>query len=375
MAQLKTMAEIWAQMQKQHGEEGLFSGDQSMFNDTGDAISTGSYLLDDALGIWGIPRGSVLQIAGFESSGKSLLALMLVREWQKKDPKNWAFWVDAELAFDQTWAKALGVDLERLLVYRENDAIKIFERLIGQPNKSDASKPKIKKGLLDLEIESGGTGLGLVVIDSVAFIIPPAEETSAVGKANMALLARFLPPELRKITPLLNKSKVSLIGINQLRMKPGVMYGNPEESPGGSAFKYACAQMIHLAKMNGKDAQILSNSGEQIGHKIRIRIDKNKKAPPNRTAEVAIKYLEGITDLNVELAILGLKYGVVKKLNNISYEYDGKEFRGKDSLYEYFKDNSLHVSLLEKIKKSKEIMIQNNTTGEIIEEEKSEVEE
>lgn len=355
---MKKMKEIWNQMQKQHGGEGLFSGSDNMYTFS-DVISTGSHLMDDALGIWGIPRGHVVQYAGFESSGKTFLSLTTIAQWQKKSPENWAFFVDAEFTFDATWAAGLGVDLDRLYVYRENRGIQIFERLVGTPGKKLGS-PKEKKGILDIELESGGSGLGLIVIDSIAAMQPPQEETSEVGKANMALMARFLPPELRKITPLLSATGVTLIGINQLRMKPGVMYGNPEESPGGAALKHACAQMVHMAKMQGKDSR-LESGDETVGHHVRARIDKNKKAPPWRVAEVAIDFTKGIANKNVEVRELGVKYGVILKPNNKTYELDGVKYNGKDAIAAVLSDETLQASVMERVKTAKSQMIERGT--------------
>lgn len=348
---MKKMQQIWDQIEKQHGEEGLFSGNENMTTYT-DVISTGSYLLDDALGIWGIPRGHVIQYAGFESSGKTFLSLTTIAEWQKKDPNNWAMFVDCEFTFDANWTKGLGVDLDRLLVYRENSGVKVFERLVGVPG-AKLGSPKSKPGVLDMEIASKGTGLGLIVVDSIAAMQPPQEETSEVGKANMALMARFLPPELRKITPLLSETGTTMICINQLRMKPGVMYGNPEESPGGATLKHACAQMVHLAKMTGKDSKIEGDNGDTTGFHIRARIDKNKKAPPWRTAEIAIDFSKGIINKHIEMRELGCKYGVIQRPNNKTYELDGIKYNGKDAIAEALLDEKLQLSVFERVKEAK----------------------
>ena len=353
----KSMEDIWGQLEKQHGDQGLFAGSENMYTFV-DVIPTGSYLLDDALGIWGIPRGHIIQYAGFESSGKTFLSLTTIAEWQKKDPRNWAFFVDAEFTFDANWATGLGVDLDRLFVYRENRLVNIFERLIGVPGAKPEAE-KSKKGLLDLEKESGGTGLGLIVIDSIAAMQPPQEETSAPGKNNIALLARALPAELRKITSMLSDTGVTLICINQLRTRPGIMYGNPEESPGGTTLKHSCAQMVHLAKMQGKDSKIEAGE-ETIGHHIKARIDKNKKAAPWRTAEIAIDFTKGIVNKNIEVRELGVKYGIISRPNNKTYELDGTKYNGKDAIAEVLLDEKLQANIMEKVKEAKEKMVKNN---------------
>jgi recombination protein RecA len=349
------MAEIWKDMEKVHGEEGLYAGDSSMTTYS-DSISTGSYALDDALGIWGVPKGHIVQYAGFESSGKTLLALCTVAEWQKKNPDNWAMFIDAEFSFDQEWAKSLGVDTSRLLVYRENKAAAIFDHIVGVPMKrsKDGTVKKLKQGILDIEIEVGGSGLGVIVLDSIAAMQPPAEEASVAGKDNMALMARFLPPELRKLTPLLTATGVTFIAINQLRFQPGVMYGDPTMSPGGTALKYACAQMVNLGMIRSAESYILNDQKEQIGHKIRAKVQKNKKAPPFRVAEFAIKYTNGIVNKNEELRDIGARYGIIDRPNNKVWVLDGVKYNGKDAIAEAIKkDPELQLSLLDRSKEAK----------------------
>lgn len=343
------MTDVWNEMLKQHGEEGLHMGNSDMTTFT-DVISTGSYALDDALGIWGLPTGRIIQFAGQESSGKTYMSLIAIAEYQKQNPDGWAMFIDAEFSFDPVWAESLGVDLDRLMVYKENSGIKIFERLVGQPSKT--SNKKTKLGVLDYELEHS-TGLGIIVLDSIAGMLPPQEETSEVGKHNMALMARFLPPELRKITPLLSQTGVTFIAINQLRVDPGVMYGNPESSPGGRALKHSCSMMLNFAKIKSKDSSILDEKGEQIGHHVRVRVDKNKLAPAHRTAEIAITYLTGLTEQNIELRDLGAKYGVIERPNNKTWILDGVKYNGKDMMADALLDEDLQASVFERIKSAK----------------------
>jgi recombination protein RecA len=264
--------------------------------------------------------------------------------------------IDAEFTFDANWATSLGVDLDRLYVYRENQGVKIFERLIGQPSKTTPGK-KSKLGLLDLEKENP-SGLGIIVLDSIANMAPPAEEISEVGKNNMALMARFLPPEIRKLTPLLSDTGVTFIGINQIRMDPGVKYGNPESSPGGRAFKHACSHMLNFSRIAAKESPILVND-EQIGHHVRVRVDKNKLAPPFRVAEIAITYNSGIAERNIEVRELGAKYGVIERPNNVTYILDGVKYKGKEAMAEALRDESLQASVMARVKEAKANMIKN----------------
>jgi recombination protein RecA len=331
------MDDVWADVCKAFGTDGIFEDEREIMS-TAETISTGSLALDEATGVWGLPMGRIIQFAGRESSGKSLLSLMTIREWQRMDPKNWAVYIDAEFAFDPNWAEMLGVDLGRLKRRKLNRGTDIMEFLCGVPHK-ELGKKKVKPGLLDWIIERGGareTGLGIIVIDSVASILPPIEETSASGKATMAPMGRFMSTELRKLTPLLGRSGTMLIAINQVRVQPGVMYGDPETSPGGSAWKHNCSVMVHLACLIGSDYAIKDADDVMIGHRIRARIDKNRVGPPFRKCDFDIKYTEGIVNAHVELADLAVKHGVIQRSTNVTYTYGDQVItkHGKDKFLE-----------------------------------------
>jgi recombination protein RecA len=374
----KSMADIWKEMEKTHGDEGLYAGDSSMTTYS-DSISTGSYALDDALGIWGVPKGHIVQFAGAESSGKTLLSLCTIAEWQKKDPSNWAMFIDAEFSFDQNWAESLGVDTSRVMVYRENKFSAIFDRLVGIPSKRDKNGEvkKAKPGVLDLEIETGGTGLGVIVLDSVAAMQPPAEEASRAGKDNMALMARALPPELRKLTPMLTASGVTFIAINQIRMQPGVMYGDPTMSPGGNTLKHACSMMINFGMIKSSESAILDSDKNQTGHKIRAKVQKNKKSIPFRVASFDIKYLEGVVNKEHEIRDIAARYGVITRPNNKTWLLDGEKYNGKDAMAEHIKNTpGLLLDLLERSKEAKKnyagpILTEPDETSEIDESEEN----
>jgi len=345
-----SMVQIWDQMEKLYGDDGL-DGVKEV-----ETLSTGSYALDDAIGPWGNPRGRIIQYAGRESSGKTFMSLMAIKHWQNLASHNWAYFIDAECGFNLDWAKTLGLDLSRIKILRSNNGAEIFEKLCGVPNK-DPKKAKSKKGLLDLVKEAGGSdtsGLGVIVLDSVAAIAPPLEISSESGKSNMALIARFLPPELRKLTPLLSQTCVMFIAINQVRTDPGKMYGDPTSTPGGSAWKHFCSIMVHFLMSESKDSKIFNDNGEQIGHSLRARIDKNRIGPPKRICEFDIKYVEGIANQHVEIANLATKYGVVERPNNRSYIYNEEKISGKENYYEAVLNNKIpQKELLEKIKEAK----------------------
>lgn len=380
----QAMDNVWGDVCKTFGTDGIFEDEQETMSV--EVVPTGSMALDEAIGTWGLPLGRIVQCAGRESSGKSLLSLMVIREWQKLDPKNWAVYIDAEFAFDPSWAEMLGVDLKRLKRRKLNKGVEIMEFLCGVPHK-ELGKKKVKPGLLDWVIQHGGakeTGLGIIVIDSIASILPPIEETSVSGKATMAPMGRFMSTELRKLTPLLGQSGTMLIAINQVRVQPGVMYGDPETSPGGSAWKHNCSVMVHLARLTSSDYAIKDDDDVMIGHRIRARIDKNRVGPPFRKCDFDIKYTEGIVNSHVEIADLAVKYGVVQRSSNVTYVYGDQTItkRGKDKFLESIKTGQfesgegsydpaeLQQRLLEEIRQARAAG-QKKTGGEAAETEES----
>lgn len=346
---------LWSEMIKQYGSDGFFREDSEFVADV-KTIASGSPSLDDALGVGGLPCGRIIQYAGKESSGKTLMSLMAIREWQKLNPKNWAFFIDAEYTLDLSWAQQLGVDTssKRLIIYKENGGAKIFSRLCGIPNK-EPEKPKTKPGLLDIVKAQGGSensGLGIIVLDSIAAIAPPMEMSSAPGKPNIALLGRFLPPELRKLTPLLAETGVMFIAINQVRTDPGKMWGDPTTTPGGSALKHYHSAMVHFIPLGSADSKIIEN-GVQVGHRVKARMDKNKVAPPFKSGEFDIRYTEGLTNKHIEAADLAIKYGVINRPNNVMYEYGDQKIKGKNNFYNYVLENEFTEKLIQESKEAK----------------------
>ena len=347
-----SMMSVLANLRKSFGNDAIFSGDDEVL-ETADVISTGSYALDSTIGIGGVPRGRITQFAGAEASGKTLLALSIVKNWQAQHPDNWALWIDAEYSFNQAWAKTLGVDVTRLSVIPENLGSVIFNMLCGIPNTKNPEK-KDKLGVLDEFIMQGEANrCGLIVIDSIAAIEPPVEAAYEVGKQNMAAMARFMPQALRRLAPLINEANVALVAINQLRVDPGVQYGNPETSPGGRAWKHFCRLMINFAKVNAKEELILNAEDEPIGHTVRAKIQKNSFAIP-RDTKFVIKYLEGVANHNVEMLDLGVKFGVVQRPNNVMYVYDSQKWKGRETVEEAFLDKKLFNEVWERVKLARE---------------------
>jgi recombination protein RecA len=348
MVEKKSMDSIWKQITQQYGDEGLFSGDMDGVGQC-DVIPTGSYALDDITGVGGIPRGALTQFAGIQSSGKTLIALSTLAQWQKQDPNNWGLFIDCEFTFDSAWAARLGVDLKRVKVYKENRGAQIFELLVGQPDKKVLGK-KTKLGILDLAIQEKDSNFGLIILDSIAMIQAPVEEVTQIEGQSMAALPRFLGPALRRLTPLLSTANVAFIGINQLRDSMA-MYSQPD-SPGGRCLKHAASLQISFTRLTGAD-HVIERNDEQVGHVINSKVTKNKLSSPFKSAEFSIEYLKGVVKKENEIRDLGVKYGLIKRINNRTYELDNQQYVGKDKIAVLFAEELAQNSMWARIAEAK----------------------
>src|SRR5512140_742940 len=274
------------------------------------AISTGSVSLDYALGIGGVPRGRVIEIFGPESSGKTTLSLQIIAEAQKLG--GMAAFVDAEHALDATYAQKLGVDVDNLLV--------------SQPDNGE-------QALEIVEVLIRSNGVDVVVVDSVAALVPKAEIEGEMGEAQMGLQARLMSQALRKLTGAVSKSKTSLIFINQLREKIGVMFGNPETTTGGRALKFYSSVRMDIRRIASiKEAEVI------IGGRTRVKIVKNKVAPPFREAEFDVMYGEGISRTG-DLLDLGVDKRIIEK-SGAWFAYGGERLgQGRENAKQFLKDH------------------------------------
>jgi recombination protein RecA len=306
------------QIEKQYGKGSIMKLGEAPARVAGDAIPTGALALDLALGIGGIPRGRVTEIFGSESSGKTTLAQHIIAETQKAG--GVAAYIDAEHAFDPTYAANCGVNLRDLLISQPDtgeQALEITETLV-------------RSGAVDV-----------IIIDSVAALAPRAEIEGEMGDAHVGLQARLMSQALRKLSAAISKSKTAVIFINQLREKVGIFFGNPEVTPGGRALKFYSSVRIDLRRGDS-----IKQGTEMVGARVRARVVKNKVAPPFRSAEFDIMFNHGISKEG-NLVDLGVTAGVVKKAGTFFTYGDTKLGQGRENAKDYLRQHPELASQLE----------------------------
>ena len=320
---LKAIDMAIGQIDKQHGKGTVMRlGDSA--NDDIATISTGSIMVDYALGVNGIPRGRVTEIYGPEASGKTTLAMQVVAQAQKTG--GYAAFIDAEHAFDPKYARALGINTDELLVSQPDSgeqALEITETLI-------------RSGALDV-----------IIIDSVAALVPRAELEGEMGDSHMGLQARLMSQALRKITGIVSKSRTSCIFINQVREKIGVMFGNPETTTGGRALKFYSSVRIDIRRIGA-----IKKGDEVIGNRTKVKIVKNKVAPPFKQVEFNILYGKGISRVS-EILDLAVEYDIIEKRGSW-YRYDGEPIgQGTDAAIQFLEEDEKLTAKIEAIVREK----------------------
>jgi recombination protein RecA len=311
------------QIEKQFGKGSIMRLGQKGAIQPIDAIPTGAISIDFALGVGGVPRGRVIEIFGPESSGKTTLALQVIAEAQKLG--GMAAFVDAEHALDAAYAQKLGVDVENLLV--------------SQPDNGE-------QALEIVEVLIRSNGVDVVVVDSVAALVPKAEIEGEMGEAQMGLQARLMSQALRKLTGAVSKSKTCLIFINQLREKIGVMFGNPETTTGGRALKFYASVRMDIRRIASiKDGDVV------VGGRTRVKVVKNKVAPPFREAEFDVMYGEGISRTG-DLLDLGVDKRIIEK-SGAWFAYGGERLgQGRENAKQFLKDHpEVYAAIDERVRK------------------------
>jgi len=323
-AKLKALKLTLDKLDKTYGKGTVMKMGDAAVQDV-EVISTGSLGLDVALGVGGYPRGRVVEIYGPESSGKTTLTLHAIAEAQKKG--GIAAFIDAEHAFDRYYAEKLGIDIENLI--------------ISQPDNGEQALE-----ITDNLIRSGA--IDIIVIDSVAALTPKSEIEGEMGDSKMGLHARLMSQALRKLTGSISKTNCTVIFINQLREKIGVMFGNPETTTGGNALKFYCSVRLDIRR----STQIKDSNNNVLGNKTRVKVVKNKVAPPFKTAEFDIMYGQGISKVG-EIVDLGVDFEIIKKSGSwFSYD-DTKLGQGRDAVKALLQDNPELMEELEgKIKEA-----------------------
>ena len=308
---LKALDAALTQIEKAYGKGSVMKLGDSRANMNIETVPTGSISLDIALGLGGVPKGRIVEVYGPESSGKTTVALHMVAEVQKRG--GIAGFIDAEHALDPVYARNIGVDIDNLYISQPDNGEQALE----------ITETMVRSGAVDI-----------VIVDSVAALVPKAEIDGEMGDSHVGLQARLMSQALRKLTAVISKSNCIVIFINQLREKVGVVYGNPEVTTGGRALKYYSSVRIDIRRVEG----LKDSSGQFIGNHTRAKIVKNKVAPPFREAEFDIMFGEGISKVG-ELLDLGVKLGIVQKSGAWFNYGDMRLGQGRDNSKQFLKDN------------------------------------
>ena len=307
---MKALDAALTQIEKAYGKGSVMKLGDSGANMNIETVPTGSLSLDLALGLGGIPKGRVVEIYGPESSGKTTVALHMVAEVQKRG--GIAGFIDAEHALDPVYARNIGVDIDNLYISQPDNGEQALE----------ITETMVRSGAVDI-----------VIVDSVAALVPKAEIDGDMGESHMGLQARLMSQALRKLTGIMSKSKCTVIFINQIREKIGVMFGNPETTTGGRALKFYAS-----VRMDVRRTDSLKQNGEVVGNHVRVKVVKNKIAPPFKEAEFDIMFGQGISKEG-DILDLGVKLDIVEK-SGAWYAYDGTKIgQGRENVKTYLKEN------------------------------------
>lgn len=342
------MTKAWEKLAKDFGEAAGFRADSPVQTNI-DFIQFPSFVLGDSCHIWGWPVSRISQIHGLPGSGKTFLAILSMKEAQKKDPTSEQVWVDTEYQFNSAWAESLGVDISRVHVIKNNDGAQIFSTLFGRVNDKGE---KSKMGIVDYA-KSGDLNVNFIVLDSIANLSPPVEKGRNFEDQNIAALARFLPGAMNRAMADISSTKIAMVCINQARIDMG-SYAGGITYPGGYKYKHSLSLAVRVNASAAKDATIFDSEGKKIGHKVLCTVEKTRFGPDKGKSEFWVNFYKGVVNLGEEVATLGAAYGVVERPNNVKWKYKGKEIVGKDNFFKLLdEDSNMRESILAEVKDAK----------------------
>jgi len=337
---------IWSELNKNHGGDAFFDGDDEDRFDW-EVIEYPCVSLGDATHHWGLPLGRVTQFHGIENSGKTFMAMLMVRETLRKYPDSYILWVDAESSFDREWGASLGIDLSRVKIIEENEGAEIFNRLCGKFNSTGKKVP----GILDMAIE-GRIDIKLIVLDSIAAMVAPAEEGRNFNEMEMGALPKFLKRAFTRLRPMLKRANCAFIAINQARDAMG--YGAQGITyPGGKTWRHAMDFAIKLHPSSAADGKIEDSHGK-VGHKIIATVEKCRGGINLYQAEFWFDFRKGVVRKGEELGVLAAAYGVVERPNLVTWSYGGQNFKGKEAFFTFLDEHpETCLEIISKVKDAK----------------------
>jgi RecA/RadA recombinase len=316
-----------------------------------DSIEFPAVSLGDASHFWGLPMGMISQFHGPEGSGKTFFAMLMVKQAQKKFPDSNVVWFDAEYSFQEKWAERLGIDLTRLILIQENNADKIFTMMCGRTN--DNGK-YVDEGIMQ-HIAAGELDCKLVVLDSIATMIYPLEENRGFGEHEMAAASRFLHKAMRRTLPLVAATNTAFLCINQAREKIGEKFPTLTY-PGGRPYRHAISLAVLFRPSTAKDGTLADLAEHKSGHRINATVEKTRGGPDKWKCEFWLDFTKGVVNRGAELAALAAAYDIVKRPNNVSWEYGEMKVKGKDNFAAALEaDEPLMAKLMGEIRAAKEL--------------------
>lgn len=327
-------------------------------------INTGSLVLDDALSCGGVPKGRVVQYYGQSGSGKTLMAMIAILNAQKEDPTAMQLFIDAEQTYSEEWASKLGLDPRRVVVVDGEQAVngrRCFTMLLGEPKedaKTHVYKGKKKEGFLD-KVTNGEMNFNMVVLDSLGQIIPPGEDVAAVGKMNMALMARFLSKELKRLVLEVKKANIPFIIINHKKdnMDP---YGVDHTFSGGNTLMHTLSANVYFQGSRSKDKILFDEDENKVGGVIMATVEKSKFGPWPRKCEFMVDFRKGVINIEEEVYELAIKYDVIQKTSSITHEFGDDKWKGRSQTCEALKDEVLRNKILAKIEEARDLERETN---------------